>query len=113
MVFDAAPKALAHLKEGDIDAMIVQNPYEMGYQGTRLMKALYENDQPAIKALYPDYTGNADEFSSANGDIHHTSLRVVVPDNSPLKPEHFDDFVKFFTIQEFDAWLRERGLVGS
>jgi len=112
VVFDAAPKALAHLKDGFIDAMVVQNPFEMGYQGVRLMNALLENDTSTIRELYPAYDGQ-NGFTSADGDIHHTSLRVVVPEDSPLRPEDFDEFVEFYTIDEFDQWLDERGLIGS
>ena len=44
VVFDAAPKAIDDMTDGQIDAMVVQNPYDMGYRGTRLMKALVEGD---------------------------------------------------------------------
>ena len=42
----SAPKAIGHMDSGYLDAMVVQNPYEMGYQGVRLMKALVEDDGP-------------------------------------------------------------------
>ena len=42
VVFDAEPIAIQQIAAGYIDAMVVQNPYEMGYQGVRLMKALHE-----------------------------------------------------------------------
>jgi ribose transport system substrate-binding protein len=113
VVFDAAPKAIQHLKDGNIDAMVVQNPYGMGYQGTRLMKALYENDSQVVNELFPDYDFDKKEFKSADGDIRHTDVRVVVPNESPITKDDFDDSVKFFTIDEFDQWLKERNLIGS
>lgn len=33
--FDASPKLLEGLKAGEIDALIVQNPFKMGYEGTK------------------------------------------------------------------------------
>ena len=42
VVFDAAPKALADMCRGQIDAMVVQNPYQMGQLSVKLMKALVE-----------------------------------------------------------------------
>lgn len=113
VVFDAAPKAIQHLKDGYIDAMVVQDPYGMGYEGTRLMKALYEDDQAAVKELFPDYDFGKKEFTSSDGDIKHTDVRVVVPNDSQLKKEDFDPSIKFFSIDEFDGWLKERGLIGS
>ncbi len=113
IVFDAAPKAIAHLKQGKIDAMIVQNPYEMGYKGTRLMKALIENDTLVIRELYPDYVTATKTFSTPDGDVHHTNIRVVVPTGSPLSQQDFDEGVTFYRADEFDTWLKERGLTGS
>jgi ribose transport system substrate-binding protein len=42
VTFDAEPEAIAEMAQGNIDAMVVQNPYEMGYQGIRTLKALVE-----------------------------------------------------------------------
>lgn len=113
IVFDAAPKALQHLKEGNIDAMVVQDPYGMGYEGTRLMVALFKQDDAAIQELYPDYNPAMGRIREGDGDIRHTAVRVVVPAGSPLKKEDFDDAVGFFRIDEFEAWLKERNLAGS
>ena len=107
VVFDAAPKAIQHLADGYIDAMVVQNPYQMGYLGTKLMKALVEGDQATITEMFP-------EKASAGGDIYTTELRVVVPDEgSPLTADMFDATTKFFTFSEFKSWLDERSLTGS
>lgn len=113
IVFDAAPKAIQHLKDGLIDAMVVQDPYGMGYDGTRLMAGLYSKDHAVVKELYPDYDPDKGEITSERGDIRNTDVRVVVPEGSPLKKESFDPSIKFFTIGEFDKWLSERKLTGS
>ncbi len=113
VVFDAAPRAIQHLKNGDIDAMVVQNPYEMGYLGTQLMVALYEKDDDKVQSIYPDYDPATGGFKSPDGDIYHTNIRVVVPTDSQLKKSDFDPQVTFYTIEEFSTWLAERGLEGS
>ncbi|MCA9192497.1 MAG: substrate-binding domain-containing protein [Planctomycetales bacterium] len=106
VVFDAAPKAIQHMNDGNIDAMIVQNPYQMGYLGTKLMQALHTGDENVVSEMFPNL--------AAGEDTYVTELRVVVPSSdSPLKPEMFDSNTKFFTAQEFNAWLQERGLQGS
>jgi ribose transport system substrate-binding protein len=114
VVFDAAPAALDDMAQGWIDAMIVQNPYQMGYLGTKLMKALIEEDHATIQQLYPDYDPQAKSFRSTDGDILTTELRVVVPDGgSPLTKEMFNPETQFFTYSEFRQWMAERNLKGS
>jgi ribose transport system substrate-binding protein len=114
VVFDAAPKALTHMKEGSIDAMVVQNPYQMGYLGTKLMKALVEDDSKTITEMFPSWDSESGEFKEKDGDINTTELRVVVPsENSPLKPENFNSDTQFYTYDQFKKWLDERNLTGS
>ena len=114
VVFDAAPKALDHMKDGNIDAMVVQNPYQMGYLGTKLMKALVEDDNKVIKEMFPSWDEGTGEFADDNGDILTTELRVVVPDKkSPLKKEMFNEDTQFFTFEEFKKWMDERNLKSS
>ncbi|MFN0198834.1 MAG: substrate-binding domain-containing protein, partial [Planctomycetaceae bacterium] len=55
VVFDAEPLAIEEMANGQIDAMVVQNPYQMGYQGVRLLKALVENDQPVVAEMFPHH----------------------------------------------------------
>lgn len=38
-----------------VDVMVVQNPYQMGYQGVRLLKALVQNDEKTIKEMLPNH----------------------------------------------------------
>ncbi|MBX3419823.1 MAG: substrate-binding domain-containing protein [Pirellulaceae bacterium] len=113
VVFDAAPRAIQHLGKGDIDAMVVQNPYEMGYLGTQLMVALYEKNDSYVQSLYPTFDRETRKFTAADGDIYYTNIRVVVPTGSPLTKSDFDPAITFYTIEEFNQWLSERGLEGS
>lgn len=113
VVFDAAPRAIQHLGKGDIDAMVVQNPYEMGYLGTQLMVALYEKNDSYVQSLYPTFVRETRKFTAADGDIYYTNIRVVVPTGSPLTKSDFDPAITFYTIEEFNQWLSERGLEGS
>jgi ribose transport system substrate-binding protein len=105
--FDADPPAIAGMQKGQVDVMVVQNPYQMGYQGVRLLKALLEDDQTAIQDMFPDYGQPA-------GDRYDTGLKVIVPDeNSPLRGDMFDENTEFLTLKEFQAWLQQYGLTGS
>jgi ribose transport system substrate-binding protein len=114
VVFDAAPKAVADMTAGKIDAMVVQNPYEMGYQGTRLMKALITGDHQTIHEMLPGYDPVKKEFAEPNGDILTTGLRVVHPDaGSPLTKEMFAPETEFISLSDFKKWLSEHNLTGS
>jgi len=47
-------------------------------------------------------------------DVYRTELRVVAPDSgSPLTKDLFEPTTIFFNFTEFQAWLKERGLVSS
>lgn len=114
VVFDAASLALTDLSKGKIDAMVVQNPYQMGFLSVKLLKALNEDDGDTIQELYPSYDAQTKKFSDADGDILTTELRVVVPDeNSPLKEDMFLPETEFFYFKDFKKWLDERRLVSS
>jgi len=106
--FDATDLAIAHMEKGNIDAMVVQNPFEMGVRTVRLLKAMVENDEATIKEMYP-------RAGEPDGDIHTTGLRVVVPDaSSPVKADLFDPkVVEFMTLPEFKAWLAKYNLTSS
>ena len=114
VVFDAAADALSDMEKGLIDAMVVQNPFQMGFEGTKIMKALVEKDGATLKGFYPTYDPATGTFGAEGGDIFTTELRVVVPnEKSPLKPEMFDSNTKFFLMKDFRAWLSERKLRNS
>ncbi len=107
VVFDAEPDAITAMKEGQIDAMVVQNPFDMGYQGVRLLKALVNNDKETISKMLPNY-------DESTGDIYDTGLKVVVPNaDSPLNSKMFDSNVEFLDLPKFQEWLTKYNLSGS
>lgn len=113
--FDAAEASIREMGEGNVDVMVVQNPYQMGYEGVKLLRALVDGDESVINAMYPHYS------RAGVGDIYSTELRVVVPDDgvrgaagpSPITPDLFDANTQFFKHSEFREWLKERGLSSS
>ncbi len=114
VVFDAAPKAIEHMTDGNIDVMVVQNPYDMGYRGTRLMKALIEDDHDTIHEMLPAYDAQKHAFTDPEGDLLVTGLRVVHPDGgSPLAKEMFAPTTEFLSLGEFKKWLSAHNLDGS
>jgi putative heme-binding domain-containing protein len=107
VAFDAEPLAIAGMGDGMIDAMVVQNPYEMGYQGVRLMQALVRNDQATIKEMLPNQ-------GKTDGDTYDTGLKVVVPDSgSRLQADMFDKKTQFLQLSKFREWLAKYKLTGS
>jgi ribose transport system substrate-binding protein len=106
--FDAQDLAISAMSEGKIDVMVVQNPFDMGVQTCRLMKAMITDDQGVIDEMFP----NKDQ---PDGDIYTTGLRVVVPNaDSPVKAEQFDaDVVEFMLLPDFQAWLKKYNLTSS
>jgi ribose transport system substrate-binding protein len=92
--------------DGMIDAMVVQDPYHMGYYGVRMLKAMLTSDDADLAKLRTDLPGEKDVFD--------TPLKVIVPDKgSPLKKEQFPKDVEFHTLGAFKKWLQEFGLTGS
>ena len=106
--FDAQDLAIGHMAKGNIDVMVVQNPFEMGVQTVRLLKAMVEGDEAVTKEMFP-------RAGETDGDIYTTGLRVVVPDtSSPVKPDLFDPkVVEFMTLPDFQAWLAKYNLTSS
>jgi len=105
--FDAEPPAIEAMANGMVDVMVVQNPYQMGYQGVRLLKALVEDDQAVVSEMLPN-------LGEEGGDLYGTGLKVVVPNgDTPLEAWMFDSNTEFLTLEEFRAWLNENGLIGS
>ena len=96
VTFDAEPNAIVAMDQGLIDAMVVQNPYEMGYTGVTLLHRLIKGDQAGVDELLK------------GGDVVDTGLKVVVPDEaSPVKSKWR------MTLEAFKGWLAEKGLEGS
>jgi ribose transport system substrate-binding protein len=114
VVFDASKLAVGDMTDGNIDAMIVQNPYDMGYRGTRLMKALVEDDHATIHEMLPQYDPEKKAFHDPEGDLLVTGLRVVHPDQgSPMAKELFAPTTEFLSLTEFKKWLSAHNLEGS
>lgn len=106
--FDAQALAIDHMEKGNIDVMVVQNPFQMGVETVRLMKAMIEDDEKVVKEMFPNE-------GKPNGDIYTTGLRVVVPDgDSPVKKDLFDPaVVEYMPLPEFQTWLKKYGLSSS
>ncbi len=106
-VFDAEPQAIEAMSAGDIDVMIVQNPYEMGYRGIKLLEALASGDQATVKELFPTH-------GQPGGDVNDTGLKVIVPDaGSQLSAEVFGPTSQFMKLSDFRDWLKKYNLQGS
>lgn len=110
VTFDAEQLAITQMGDGMIDAMVVQNPFGMGYESVRYCFAKLTKDEKTTKEMFP-------ELGERGGDILDTGLKVVVPDSgSPLKAEMFKAFgagVEFLTLTEFQAWLKKYNLTSS
>ena len=108
VTFDAEAGAIEQMTAGKIDAMVVQNPFSMGYETVRLLKAMIEKDDKVIQEMFPN-KGQKD------GDIYTTGLRVVVPEeDTPLTKEMFDPkSVEFMTLPQFKDWLKKYNLSSS
>lgn len=104
--FDAAPLALAAMDEGRIEALVVQDPYQMGYLSVKTLKALLDDDQQTLGEVFPTY-------GETDGDVHLTGLKVVVPAETPLTKELFLEDTEFLPLDEFKAWLAKHNLTGS
>jgi ribose transport system substrate-binding protein len=106
--FDAQALAIEHMQKGNIDVMVVQNPFDMGVQTCRLMKAMIKDDAAVIKEMFP-------KQGEPEGDIYTTGLRVVVPSaDSPVKPDLFDaKVVEYMLLPDFQAWLQKYNLTSS
>ncbi len=93
VTFDLDELAVDHVEKGWIDATVCQNPYEMGYQGVRLLKALVEDDKATVSEMLPGEATSID-----------TGVRVIVPSkDSPVKGDNVID------IKAMKEWLDEQG----
>ncbi len=107
LCFDAEPIAIQQMGQGQIDAMIVQNPYQMGYQSVKFLKALITDDHATEKEMFP-------KLGEPEGDIFDTGLKVVVPNaESPIKNDGFGPKTEFLTLDVFQTWLKKYKLAGS
>lgn len=108
MCFDAAAESIIGMEAGNVDVMVVQNPYQMGQEGVRMMLAMVQDDQSVMNEMLPDYAKEEER------DIFRTELRVVVPNGeTPIKEDLFERDTQYFTLSEFRKWLSDRGLSSS
>ncbi len=118
VTFDAHAAAIEHMAADRIDAMIVQNPFEMGLKTVRLLLAMHENDSRAVEELFPN-AGKPD------GDLHTTGLRLVIPDprgtaagkggdGVSIDPAEFEvPGIEVMPLSRFREWLGTYGLSSS
>jgi ribose transport system substrate-binding protein len=106
--FDAEPIAIDYMEAGMIDVLAVQNPYKMGYEGVRLLKALYEKDEAGVEAMRRRMKRGAD------ADVFDTGLKIIVPEGeSPLDKVQMGEATEKMKLGEFKKWLESKGLTGS
>jgi ribose transport system substrate-binding protein len=97
VTFDLDEQAVDLIEQKAIDASVCQNPYEMGYQGVRLLKALVTHDDKTVEEMLPK-----------NATTIDTGVRVIVPSNdSPVKGENVIE------IKAMKVWLASKGLKSS
>ena len=82
---------------GNIDVSVCQNPYEIGFQSVKLLKALIGDDTATVEAMFPNGATTLD-----------TGVRVIVPKaDSPVK---VGDVI---TVKDMKEWLISKGLKSS
>jgi len=97
VTFDLDEQAVAHLEKGEIDVSVCQNPYEIGFQSVKVLKALIDDKKATVEEMFPKGATTLD-----------TGVRVIVPTaDSPVK----GDNVK--TVKEMKDWLSSKGLKSS
>ena len=108
VTFDAQAAAIERMQEGQIDAMVVQNPFEMGIQTVRLLLAMHAGDEATVQEMFPS-AGQPD------GDLYTTGLRLIVPDTDPLvKPGDVPlPGYEYMPLSTFREWLKTYGLSSS
>ena len=113
ITFDAQAAALNHMAEGKIDAMVVQNPFDMGVQTVRLLRAMLAGDEATVKEMFP-------RRGEPDGDIYITGLRLIVPNTeSPLNSMKTgaesagSKAVEIMPLPAFREWLAKYGLSSS
>jgi ribose transport system substrate-binding protein len=71
VAFDAEPKTLEELAKGNIDATVVQKPYDFGVLSTKLLYLINRKGWPAAKA----------EMKIPDDGLYDTGVQVVTPEN--------------------------------
>jgi ribose transport system substrate-binding protein len=97
VTFDLDELTVGMVEQNKIDATVCQNPYDMGYLGVRLLKALVDKNEETIREMLPNGT-----------DVIDTGVRIIVPSkDSPIKGANVLD------IEEMKKWLESKGLKSS
>jgi ribose transport system substrate-binding protein len=88
--------------------MVVQNPFDMGIQTVRLLRAMHTGDEATVKEMFP-------RQGEPDGDIYATGLRLIVPaGESPLNAEKLETKnVEVMPLPAFREWLAKYGLSSS
>lgn len=107
VVFDAEPLTIEAMQAGDVDVLVVQDPYAMGFQSVKLLTALLGDDQATISEMLPT-------LGQTDGDLFDTGIKVVVPtEKSPISTDQLPGKVLQMALPEFQQWLAKYGLSGS
>ncbi len=97
VTFDLDELAVEQLEKGNIDVSICQNPYKIGFEGVRALKAMMTDDKATLDEMFPKPTTSFD-----------TGVRVIVPTtDSPVKGKDV------ITIKEMKEWLAGNKLKSS
>ncbi len=97
VTFDLDERAVLQMEQGLIDATVCQNPYEIGYKGVELLKALIDDDKTKVESMLPE-----------GKTVINTGIRVIIPKADPKFK--FDEVL---TIEEMKKWLSSKGLKSS
>lgn len=108
VTFDAQAAAIERMAAGQIDAMVVQNPFEIGIRTVRLLTAMHTGDEATIAEMFPYRT-------APDGDIHTTGLRLIVPDtDARVQPTDIEmQGIEYLPLTKFREWLASYGLSSS
>jgi ribose transport system substrate-binding protein len=97
VTFDLDELAVEQLEMGNIDVSVCQNPYEIGFQAVKLLKALIADDKPTVEEMFPQGKTTFD-----------TGVRVIVPTtDSPVKGSNV------ISIKDMKEWLKGKNLKSS
>ena len=78
LCFDAEPETINHLKRGEIDATVVQKPYEFGYRSVQLLyKVITLGDVDRALKEFEQESG----YKIAPGNVIDTGVEIITPQN--------------------------------
>lgn len=78
LCFDAEPETINHLKRGEIDATVVQKPYEFGYRSVQLLyKIITLGDVQKALQEFEKESG----YKVGPGNVIDTGVEIITPQN--------------------------------